>query len=109
MKLFAMTFAICAIFVLPFDVWNTTQRGELDNALPIIWQILFAVIIVLVLVVIPFTFFYFESWDPEITYVFFLKIQILITNFFILFRFISLVFFSNLFFRLTKTNLTQVH
>lgn len=61
-----MALAICAIFVLPFDVWNTTQYGELDAALPIIWQVLFAIIIVLVLVVMPFTFFYYESYDPDI-------------------------------------------
>lgn len=64
--MFSMALAICSIFVLPFDVWNTTQYGGLDAALPIIWQVLFAIIIVLVLIVMPFTFFYYESYDPDI-------------------------------------------
>jgi LMBR1 domain-containing protein 1 len=63
--LFGMTLGICAIFILPFDVWNSTQRGGLDKVLPVLWQILFAVIAVMILIVLPFTFFYYEAHDPE--------------------------------------------
>lgn len=62
---FGMTLGICVIFVLPFDVWNTTQAGGLDAALPIIWQVLFVVVAIMILLVLPFTFFYYEAYDPE--------------------------------------------
>lgn len=62
---FGITLGVCVVFTLPFDVWNTTQKGGLDVALPIIWQVLFAVVAVMILLVLPFTFFYYEAYDPE--------------------------------------------
>lgn len=60
-----MTMAGCAVLFLPFDVWNNTQGGGLTNATPIIWQIVFAVMAAFIVIVIPFSMFYFEAYDSD--------------------------------------------
>lgn len=60
-----MTVAGCVILIIPFDVWNTRQAGCIGSALEVIWQILFALVGVLVCFVVPWALIYYESYDED--------------------------------------------
>ncbi|KAL0481069.1 lipocalin-interacting membrane receptor [Acrasis kona] len=60
-----MTFAGCAVLFLPFDVWNNIQAGGLTSATPVIWQIIFAFMAAWIVLVLPFSLIYFETFDSE--------------------------------------------
>ncbi|KAG2387096.1 hypothetical protein C9374_002131 [Naegleria lovaniensis] len=64
-SILGMTVAGCVILIIPFDVWNTRQAGCIGSALEIIWQILFALVGVLVCFVVPWALIYYEAYDED--------------------------------------------
>ena len=70
--LFGMLLAECTVLMLPFDVgnslgatgcgpWNNWCSGGID--MPLLWQIMYCTIAVMVVVVMPFFIFYYEADD----------------------------------------------
>lgn len=47
--------------LLPFDVSNQSQFGGLEKVTPILWQIIFTFVAVMVVLVLPFSIIYYES------------------------------------------------
>lgn len=57
---FALWLAFCSVLVLPFDVAN--QRGEGgDLRVDVLWQIIYITDAVLLALVVPYAFFFYES------------------------------------------------
>ena len=52
--------------MLPFDVANVTQSGHLGVVIQYVWQVLYAIIAIFVVIIIPFSIFYYEAQDPSI-------------------------------------------
>ncbi len=65
-----MTLGVSAIFFLPFEVMNNTTSGRLGDAISIIWQVAFGLIILFVIIILPYALFYYESAAPERRFVF---------------------------------------
>lgn len=66
-----LTLACCTVLLLPLDVANRKDptamkrfnSTELDTAL--MWQIILWMLGIMVVVIIPFTTFYYEAYDPD--------------------------------------------
>jgi LMBR1 domain-containing protein 1 len=56
----AMTLAECTVMLLPFDVAISTSE-DLRNSMMILWQILCLLLIILLVFVIPFALYFYES------------------------------------------------
>uniref|UniRef100_A0A7S2RLI5 LIMR family protein n=1 Tax=Mucochytrium quahogii TaxID=96639 RepID=A0A7S2RLI5_9STRA len=71
---FGLLIAVCTVLLIPFDVANQGGAFGCDTfgnvlcgglQLKLVWEIAFLIIGVLVLVVVPFTIFFYESFDHE--------------------------------------------
>ena len=59
-----MTTAIISIMMMPLDVAN---RGSTHGGIPMdaLWITIYIVIAVLVVLIIPWAYFYYTAYDPE--------------------------------------------
>lgn len=64
MQVLGLTSAIASIMMMPLDVasGNSTRGGIPMDAL---WISVYIVIAVLVVILIPFAYFYYTNYDPE--------------------------------------------
>ena len=69
-----LTLAILSTLLIPFDVANTKSNqigsgglieGSLDYAFGIVFQIYYAVVILVTIIVIPFSVIFYETEDPD--------------------------------------------
>lgn len=61
----AFSLAFLSVFLLPLDIANSRLDAGLSYALGIIWQVFYGFVIFFVIIVVPFTIFYYEAEDPE--------------------------------------------
>ena len=64
MQVLGLTTAITSIMMMPLDVAN---RGSKNGGIPMdaLWITIYIVIAVLVVLVIPWAYFYYTAYDPE--------------------------------------------
>lgn len=64
MQVLGLTTAIASIMMMPLDVAN---RGSSHGGIPMdaLWICVYIVIAVLVVLIIPFAYFYYTNYDPE--------------------------------------------
>lgn len=60
-----MAVTISSVLMLPLDVASAGATASGGIPMDILWLCTYICIAALVVVVIPFTYFYYESYDPD--------------------------------------------
>ena len=60
---FGLTLTALIIMMLPLDVANRSSNGGIPMSL--LWLIMYITMAVMIVIVVPFTMFYYEAYDPE--------------------------------------------
>merc|ERR1719265_1948172 len=63
--LFGLFFAEITVLMLPFDVAVSGYGDGHRESMEILWQVMYMLLAVLLILVIPFALFYYEAWDPD--------------------------------------------
>mmetsp|Transcript_6795 Transcript_6795/g.25353 ORF Transcript_6795/g.25353 Transcript_6795/m.25353 type:complete len:547 (+) Transcript_6795:2512-4152(+) len=63
----AFSLVIMSMALMPIDVANARYLIGFDFAIAIIWQVYYALVLVFVIIILPFSIFYYEAEDPDST------------------------------------------
>lgn len=63
----ALTLSLLALFLIPVDIMNVSIHAGAGSQIKALYYVLYSSILAFAFVVIPFTYFYYEEYDEDIT------------------------------------------
>jgi len=64
----ALTLSLLALFLIPIDILSVSTQADMGIEVRAIYFILYGSILAFAFVIIPFTYFYYEEFDEDVTF-----------------------------------------